>query len=317
MSSKCPICERDVPDLANRERVRVECARCGTFDITDTALRDSSWIDGRADELIRRAKLSYAIRRMQSASDVPLLKIAFRDQILDNTVLPSPTDLVSNLLVIFGDELRDTPGARARFTGDEYAALIARIGATHESDVSYAANQLSELGLADNDSASGMIGGRITYNGWRYYDELKREASESHLAFMAMPFGSEKLDRVYTEYFRPAVMETGFQLLRIDEQPTAGSIDNRLRVEIRRSRFLIAELSEDNSGAYWEAGFAEGLGRPVIYTCEKGHSTHFDTRQSHTIFWTEDNLDDAAERLKDTIRATLPDEAILADPDGG
>jgi nucleoside 2-deoxyribosyltransferase len=76
---------------------------------------------------------------------------------------------------------------------------------------------------------------------------------------------------------------------------------------------LIADLTEDNAGAYWEAGFAEGLGRPVIYTCENGHRTHFDTRQQQTIFWTEDKLDEAAQRLKNTIRATLPSEAELDD----
>ena len=48
----------------------------------------------------------------------------------------------------------------------------------------------------------------------------------------------------------------------------------------------------DNSGAYWEAGFAEGLGRPVIYTCEKRyfdeHKTHIDANHSLTIVWSED-----------------------------
>ena len=59
--------------------------------------------------------------------------------------------------------------------------------------------------------------------------------------------------------------------------PKAGLIDDRLRVEIRTSRFLIADLTHENAGAYWEAGFAEGLGKPVIYTCEK---SKFDTAKT-------------------------------------
>jgi nucleoside 2-deoxyribosyltransferase len=94
-------------------------------------------------------------------------------------------------------------------------------------------------------------------------------------------------------------------------------IDDRLRVEIRKSRFMICELTNANAGAYWEAGYAEGLGRPVIYSCEKSYfetrRTHFDTNHCHTVLWVESDLDDAAERLKATIRATLPGEAKLTD----
>jgi nucleoside 2-deoxyribosyltransferase len=44
-------------------------------------------------------------------------------------------------------------------------------------------------------------------------------------------------------------------------------IDDQMRVALRTSRFVVADLTRGNRGAYWEAGFAEGLGRPVIYTC--------------------------------------------------
>jgi nucleoside 2-deoxyribosyltransferase len=134
---------------------------------------------------------------------------------------------------------------------------------------------------------------------------------------MAMPYDDATLDGVFAECFKPAVKATGFDLIRLDDAPPAGLIDDRLRVEIRRARFLIADLTGANRGAYWEAGFAEGLGKPVIYTCEKGHfesdGTHFDTSHHHTVLWTAGALDCAAEALKTTIRATLPAEAIMRD----
>ena len=49
---------------------------------------------------------------------------------------------------------------------------------------------------------------------------------------------------------------------------TAGVIDNIMRMRIKEARFVIADLTHDNNGAYWEAGYAEGLGKPVIYICE-------------------------------------------------
>jgi hypothetical protein len=33
---------------------------------------------------------------------------------------------------------------------------------------------------------------------------------------------------------------------------------------------VVADLSRNNDGGYFEVGFAEGLGLPVIYTCEAG-----------------------------------------------
>jgi nucleoside 2-deoxyribosyltransferase len=132
---------------------------------------------------------------------------------------------------------------------------------------------------------------------------------------MAMPFGYPDLDTVYREHFKPAVAQCGFDLRRIDEKPPAGSIDNRLRVEIRRSHFLVVDLTHHNRGAYWEAGFAEGLGKSVIFTCEETHfcQTHFDTNHQQTIRWSLPEIEKAVSNLKDMIRVTLPAEARLSD----
>src|SRR5258707_1176980 len=81
----------------------------------------------------------------------------------------------------------------------------------------------------------------------------------------------------------------------------------------RRVRFVVADLTHDNNGAYFEAGFAEGIGLPVVYTCERekfeAKKTHFDTNHMVTIPWDNKNLEDAGNRLTATIRATLPGEA--------
>ncbi len=130
---------------------------------------------------------------------------------------------------------------------------------------------------------------------------------------MAMKFGDKELDELVDEFFRPAVAKTGFTLRRLDDVPKAGLIDDRMRVEIKSSRFLIADLTHANNGAYWEAGYAEGLGKPVIYTCKKsvfdnpGERPHFDTNHHLTVVWDADDRESAAERLKATIRATMPD----------
>ena len=65
-----------------------------------------------------------------------------------------------------------------------------------------------------------------------------------------------------------------------------------MRVKIRDAKFVIADLTHDNNGAYWEAGYAEGLGKPVVYICEKtkfedkNNGTHFDVNHCTTLSMT-------------------------------
>ncbi len=129
---------------------------------------------------------------------------------------------------------------------------------------------------------------------------------------MAMQYSNLILSGLVNSHFRPAVKETGFDLRRLDDEAPAGLIDDRLRVEIQSSRFLIVDLTDRNPGAYWEAGYAEGLGKPVIYTCEvsKFHeASHFDTNHHLHVLWTEADPTAAITSLKATIRATMPEAA--------
>jgi nucleoside 2-deoxyribosyltransferase len=96
----------------------------------------------------------------------------------------------------------------------------------------------------------------------------------------------------------------------------AGIIDNIMRARIRDSAFVLVDLTHDNAGAYWEAGYAEGLGKPVIYICERAKfekaRTHFDTNHCTTVVWTVDDADTFKTELIATLRRSLnlfPDRA--------
>lgn len=89
----------------------------------------------------------------------------------------------------------------------------------------------------------------------------------------------------------------------------AGVIDNLMRAQIRDSAFVLADLTHDNLGAYWEAGFAEGIGKPVIYLCEQTKfeeaKTHFDTNHSTTVVWSDEDHDRFLSELIATLRRSL------------
>ena len=153
----------------------------------------------------------------------------------------------------------------------------------------------------------------LNFDGWLEYENIARGKVTGRSAFMAMPFNKPDLDNEWLPELRKAVGGTGFELKRVDDEPKPGLIDVKMRVQITQARFLVVELTHANSGAYWEAGFAEGLGKPVIYTCREGHGAHFDVDHSLRVNWNLDNLKPALDRLKATIRNALPD--ALPEPD--
>lgn len=64
-------------------------------------------------------------------------------------------------------------------------------------------------------------------------------------------------------------------------------IDDRILAEIRRARFVVADFSGASASVCYEAGFADGLGIPVIPCVREGEETKlsFDTRQVTHIVW--------------------------------
>jgi hypothetical protein len=313
----CPVCKGltgSAREFDGGEREDVSCSGCGNFVITKTALRRLE------KDLKSNVILSHWIARTTDTGHKPEIDDELMAAILAEQTVPSVLEQTDRILLWLGDELlrQGRPNARISFT-DRHRKLAALVGAPPEpgGGLMYLLQGLGVRGYLVPTSPSQYsdhIG--LTLEGWSRYEELKRTEIESRIAFMAMPFGDAKLDKVFAD-FRNAVSETGFELRRIIDTPPAGLIDDRLRVEIRKSRFVICELTNANAGAYWEAGYAEGLGRPVIYSCEKTFfqqkGTHFDTNHCHTVLWTEDNLGNAAAGLKATIRATLPAEAKLID----
>jgi nucleoside 2-deoxyribosyltransferase len=268
----------------------------------------------------QRAVISHAIRR---SGRHPLVTTTFADSVLANSRLPSASELLDNLLLYVSGEL----GAPGEVMNLRAATLRAVLGALSSKGVRWAIEQAMELGFLQGkavpsvgaDDNYQVIRATLSVSGWARVEALLREAKDSRKAFMAMKFGDPELDAVFKDHFKLAVQQTGFNLQRLDEEPRAGLIDDRMRLEIRTSRFLIADLTHSNAGAYWEAGYAEGLGRPVIYTCRKDvfddekKRPHFDTNHHLTVIWDPAALDEAMVQLKTVIRVTLPSEAILED----
>jgi hypothetical protein len=192
---------------------------------------------------------------------------------------------------------------------------------TPHAGLKWVLDHLVLAGLLDYSLAGGdaftSFNLQLTMVGWEKYAQLKQVRSNSRTAFMAMKFDDPQLDGVVDACFRPAVRRAGFELKKLTDEQPAGLIDDQIRASILSGRFVIADLTHGSHGAYWEAGFAEGLRLPVIYTCElsawQERKTHFDTNHMLTIVWDPADLSKAGNAMTAAIRATLRAEAIQQD----
>ena len=115
-------------------------------------------------------------------------------------------------------------------------------------------------------------------------------AVDNAQAFVAMWF-DETMENVYREGIDPAIRDSGYRPLRIDQKEHINKIEDEIIAEIRRSRFVVADFTQGDGGArggvYYEAGFAHGLGLRVILTCREDRfdKLHFDTNHYNHIAW--------------------------------
>ena len=166
---------------------------------------------------------------------------------------------------------------------------------THLNDNGYITGGLSIDG-------GGMVSPiKITPKGYDRIDTLQRNNSDGKYVLVAMSFaeGTETL----RESIRKGISEAGYIAVFIDEVEHNDFITPELLNWIRKSRFVVVDLTHKNNGAYFEEGYAMGLGKPVIQLCKKGVDLHFDIAQKNTIMWGTE--EDIVMRLKNRIEATI------------
>lgn len=136
-------------------------------------------------------------------------------------------------------------------------------------------------------------------------DELqKSHQHNSKNAFIAMSFAPK--NEPVRKAIKEALIVCGYDPLIMDEVEHNNQIVPEMLYEIRESRFLVAELSDKNNGAYFEAGYAMGQGKSVIFVCSDeafASNAHFDVKQANTITWKDP--DDLKNRLIARIKATI------------
>ena len=161
--------------------------------------------------------------------------------------------------------------------------------------------------ICDGVKGSGDTEYRISIEGWRHIADIKRKTSFYKYGFIAMSFSN---DAAYIEnVLKKAITEAGYEPRIFKDYEHNNYIMPEIFSEIHKSRFVVVDITIPNYGAYYEAGYAQAIGKEVIVCCKSeifndpDKKPHFDIAQKSMIIWNDEA--DLLSRLIRRIEATI------------
>lgn len=173
-----------------------------------------------------------------------------------------------------------------------------------EHEIKYMLDYLtrcSYIEYTDGPNEEDCIDISLTPEGYARVDVLQKNTSYGRQVLVAMEFSDRT--KQLREAIRKGIYDADYMAVFIDEVQHNELITPELLKHIRDSKFVVVDLTHQNNGAYFEEGYAMGLGKPVIQLCKKDTKLHFDIAQKNTIIW--ETEDEVPEKLTNRIKATI------------
>ncbi len=324
---KCPVCACPAALTHHQDREAVfefDCSRCGVFNLseqTDQALKRQPYeppLVGLIGGYIRRnAGLTITRELLSTLPTLPmpsvgekaarLLSALGKRHPLPGDQFMAPCWPVQTLEGKIRSHANASVYPTASFTATDLEAAN-YLGIAALADFQELRWMLYSLllpqGLLKKGAADAYL--EISPAGWQEIARLQEIRTSSRLGFVAMSFQPQFLP-LYEHGLAPGIAAAGYEALRVDRHEHNNRIDDEIIALIKRSRFLVADFSVNRGGIYFEAGYALGLGLPVIWTvrAEDLKDVHFDTRQFNHIAWRQDDLPGLAKALQLRVEATI------------
>lgn len=310
---KCIICGTDAIKSPSNGVFHYECPNCGKFCVS----HDFENRDVDINEKTAKHLLSGYIREQNEYGK--------EDTLISNK---NVFDILSSPIIPKSIEEKEQKFLLALERRTKYLSQPVKDGVIFSSAISYSYNDNEAKAIRRSLVGKGMIkssgnssgGCDLTYSGLKEAQKLKLAVSNSAFAFVAMWFNDEEMKGAYESAIKPAVQiatEGQLTAFRVDNKEHNNDITDEIIAGIKDSRFVIADMTGYRGGVYYEAGFARGLGKPVILTCrndwfdgEMDHDgkvikekIHFDINHLNVIVW--NTVDELKERLISRIKATI------------
>ena len=295
MEVQCPLCGGQTKFWGALPEALFDCAVCGRFKMTFELTADR---DMKGEP---HPYLSAATRKAHASGHPLRLDMDTWQQLEDEQRSIRVSEKLSHLLRLVAEQCR-TPGGVWRITlSVDYPLIAARDDTELQSYLSY----LKERGFV---SYQPYLGGTadcgVLIPGWQELEPMPSPGGMPGRCFVAMSF-DPSLESVYHLGIKPAIGECGFSVVCMREIATNEGITDRIMSEIRLAQFVVADFTGQRGGVYFEAGFARGLGREVIWACREDEleRVHFDTKHFGHVVWK--TPEDLRAKLAESIRANI------------
>ena len=281
---ECPICKTTNYIQAKElplDAVEYKCARCGDFRLTGSA--DSHLSANKSPDFMLSA---WVREHKEKELEPPYIETKKLESIRAQFKKYNPTQKQSILLQAI-ERKSKYPGSPVNIYRDLDFPLC---WATSEAELDYYLRAINDRKLIQWISEDHLA--TITPKGWEYLEDYSRHHENMSQVFVAMSFSAE-MESVWGNAIKPGIENAGYQPYRIDKNPHNERIDMKIMDEIKKSKFLVADFTGNKHGVYFEAGYALGLGIPVIWSVRDQDigKVHFDTNHYNHIKWkTEDEL---------------------------
>lgn len=300
----CPLCNFDKATVERRSEPNLSfvfqftCSRCGEFTINENTLERLLYNPDLCHFNTQRHLISGYIRELKEAQKTRSIFLNLEN--IEVIINQGPTKVAEKIerMLMNLSNMSPFPGKKILIIDDfDYPLGYC----CNEAEFAYFRKYLEESQLLE---PCGSDTYKLSVKAWDRIEALQRNSSSTNQVFIAMNFDKE-FGACYTSGIKRALDETGYKPYRIDYEEHVDRIDDKILSEIKRSKFIVAEFTGQKHGVYFEAGYALGLGIPVIWICHEvdKDSLHFDTRQYNHILW--DDKDDLKEKLVNRIRVLI------------
>ena len=129
---------------------------------------------------------------------------------------------------------------------------------------------------------------------------MSQNTKKTAFVFVIMPF-DKSFNDLYEIGIKSACNAAGADCERVDEQMFLENILERIYNQISRADIVVAEMTGRNPNVFYEAGYAHGLGKPVILLTKSADDIPFDLRHYPHIVYQE-SIVTLREQLERKIR---------------
>ena len=296
---KCPVCKHENVKLRGLGPLNqvyfVDCPQCGKYKI-------ESGLNPFSTDEEKSYLISAWIKEQNERTKTPKITADTFERLRK---IPDPAVSEKQLSLMQALERKsEYPGAEVDVTSPAFIALA---WCKNQQELIFYLKSLDERGLlkttlkSDQNPVAQVM---ITAKGWDFLEANRHKSrKDSRKVFIAMCF-DKSMDPAF-DAIRDAIKKTEYEPIRIDRVEHIDKIDDKIIADIKSSKFLVADLTGQNNGVYYEAGFAQGRNIPVIWCVRKDDlkEVHFDIRQFRCIVW--ENEQDLRIRLINCIKAVF------------